>query len=215
MMTFETFKKNLYNFISEAIQKGISGSIIADTLQQFGVNRENALQLVTAVGAQMNQEAHPEMTWQEAFKAYVSPQQPSPKAPEASPVKEAKTGRECYAFALYVAGELSHFITAGSWFTQEQAEDYASGMSLAALSFKKTASVAVYKLETDDVYKLCFTRNSHNRERTIFKIHKSRLEGRDYIRPTQDEERAFCGLYGLCASLPFSDPAAFPVGWMS
>lgn len=213
MITFETFKQKLYNFISEAIQKGISGSIIADTLQQFGVKRETALQLITAVGAQMNQEAHLEMTWQEAFKAYAF-QDPKPKAPEASPVKEATTGRECYAFALYVGGELSHFITAGCWLSQDQAELWADGMSLAALNFKKTASVGVYKLETDDVYKLYTSRQSHNNEKTVFKIHKSRLEGRDYIRPNQDEQRAFYSLLGLCASLPVSGPAALPVGWM-
>ena len=68
---FETFKANLYNFISEAIKKNISGSIIADTLEGFGINREAALTAIAMVGTKLNLEANPSMTWQEAFKAYA------------------------------------------------------------------------------------------------------------------------------------------------
>lgn len=68
---FETFKANLYNFISEAIKKNISGSIIADTLEGFGINREAALTAIAMVGTKLNIEANPSMTWQEAFKAYA------------------------------------------------------------------------------------------------------------------------------------------------
>ena len=68
---FETFKANLYNFISEAIKKNISGSIIADTLEGFGINREAALAAIAMVGTKLNLEANPSMTWQEAFKAYA------------------------------------------------------------------------------------------------------------------------------------------------
>ena len=68
---FETFKANLYNFISEAIKKNISGSIIADTLEGFGINREAALTAIAMVGTKLNLEANPSMTWQEAFKSYA------------------------------------------------------------------------------------------------------------------------------------------------
>ena len=68
---FETFKANLYNFISEAIKKNISGSIIADTLEGFGMNREAALTAIATVGTKLNLEANPSMTWQEAFKSYA------------------------------------------------------------------------------------------------------------------------------------------------
>jgi len=68
---FETFKANLYNFISEAIKENISGSIIADTLEGFGMNREAALTAIAMVGTKLNLEANPSMTWQEAFKAYA------------------------------------------------------------------------------------------------------------------------------------------------
>lgn len=67
-----TFSANLYNFIAEAIKKNISGSIIADTLQSFGMEREAALTLITMVGTKLNIEANDTQTWEQAFKAYAN-----------------------------------------------------------------------------------------------------------------------------------------------
>ena len=71
MKNFETFKANLYKFISDAISKGISGSVIADTLVSFGMPREAALKAITLVGTKLNLEANPNITWQEAFESYA------------------------------------------------------------------------------------------------------------------------------------------------
>lgn len=132
------------------------------------------------------------------------------KKPE--PIREDKTGRECYAFALYVNGEFTRFITAESWHTKQEAEAYASGMSLCALAFRRTASIAVYKKESNDVWQLYYTRQSFNRDRMYYKIHASRLKGCELVRPTEDEERAFTALPNF-HRLPFMDVAALPVGW--
>lgn len=127
-------------------------------------------------------------------------------------VVEEKTGRKCFAFALYVGGELSKIITAGCWLTDEQAGEWANGMSLAALAFKKSASVAVYELQDNDVYQLVTTRNSHHNEHTIFKIHRSRIKGAEYTRPTSEEDNDFMSLEGW-ADLPFTSSDALPLGW--
>ena len=68
---FENFKTNLYKFISDAIKQNISGSIIADTLEGFGMNRDAALKAIALVGTRLNLEANPNMTQQEAFEAYA------------------------------------------------------------------------------------------------------------------------------------------------
>ena len=68
---FENFKTNLYKFISDAIKKNISGSIIADTLETYGMSRYAALKAIALVGVKLNLEANPNMTQQEAFKAYA------------------------------------------------------------------------------------------------------------------------------------------------
>lgn len=68
---FENFKTNLYKFISDAIKKNISGSIIADTLEGFGMNRDAALTAIVLVGTKLNLEENQNMTQQEAFKAYA------------------------------------------------------------------------------------------------------------------------------------------------
>ena len=128
------------------------------------------------------------------------------------PVKEATTGRECYAFALYVNGDFSRFITANCWMTSQQANDYASGMSLAALAFKKTASVCIYKLEDNNVWQCYNSRNSHHNERTIFKIHKSRMNGCSLVKPTEEEQNEFMSLPHWWR-LPISEASALPVGW--
>ena len=128
------------------------------------------------------------------------------------PVKEAKTGRECYAFALYVNGEFSRFITANCWMTREQAADYASGMSLAALAFKKTAAVCIYKLEDNNVWQCYDSRNSHNNERTIFKIHQSRMDGCNLVKPSDAEQKEFLSLPHWWR-LPIDDATVLPIGW--
>ena len=68
---FENFKTNLYKFISDAIKQNILGSIITDTLEGFGMNRDAALKAIALVGTKLNLEANPNMTQQEAFKAYA------------------------------------------------------------------------------------------------------------------------------------------------
>lgn len=130
-----------------------------------------------------------------------------------SDVIEAKTGRKCYAFALYVGRELVKFITAGCWCTQQQAEDYASGMSLAALAFKKTASVSAYVLQHNGVYQLSFSRNCRSNEHTIFKIHKSRLNGTEYSSPSAAEESAYLDKCLAEGATCFNTAACMPVGW--
>lgn len=67
----ETFKTDIYEIVAPAIRQGISGSKIADGLQQLGISRENALTLVAVIGAWMNYEAHPELTPEEAYKMYA------------------------------------------------------------------------------------------------------------------------------------------------
>jgi hypothetical protein len=130
-----------------------------------------------------------------------------------SDVIEAKTGRKCYAFALYVGRDLVKFITAGCWCTQQQAEDYASCMSLAALAFKKTASVSAYVLQHNGIYQLSFSRNSRSNEHTIFKIHKSRLNGTEYISPSAAEESAYLDKCLAEGASCFNTAACMPVGW--
>ena len=127
-------------------------------------------------------------------------------------VKEKSTGRECYAFGLYVGGKLSKFMTANAWLTRDQALYYASGMSLAALSFKKSASIGVYRLQDNNSWQLVSTRNKHHNEHTIYKIHTSRLNGCEYIKPTGQEQTDFMSLPGW-ADLPINDPAALPIDW--
>lgn len=68
---YNNYKADLYNIIAPAIKNGISGSQIADALELLGISRANALTLVAVVGAWMNYEAHPEMTPEEAYKAYI------------------------------------------------------------------------------------------------------------------------------------------------
>lgn len=72
MKTFNDFKNELHNMIETAIKNGVSGSTIADTLcENLHISRENALTMVVSVGAQLNLQANPNMTWQEAFKSYA------------------------------------------------------------------------------------------------------------------------------------------------
>lgn len=138
---------------------------------------------------------------------------PAPALDPESDVIEAKTGRKCYAFALYVGRELQKFITAGCWCTQQQAEDYATGMQLAAMALRKTASVSAYVLQHDGVYQLAFSRNSRSNEHTIFKIHKSRLHGAEYISPSAAEERAYLDKCLAEGANSISTAAIMPVGW--
>lgn len=115
-----------------------------------------------------------------------------------------ETERNCFAFALYIGRELSRFLTVGAWYTQEQAERVADGMALAALSFKKTASIAVYILQNNGVYKLHTTRQNHGF--ALNYIHKSRINGRDYLAPTEEED-------SLIYSRGYIGASALPVGW--
>lgn len=120
------------------------------------------------------------------------------------PISEEKTGRQCFAFALYIGRELSQFLTVGAWYTQEQADRVADGMALAALSFKKTASIAVFILQDNGVYKLYTTRQNHGF--SLNYIHKSRISGREYLAPTKEEDR-------LIYSRVYIGASALPVGW--
>ena len=67
----DTFPTDIWNIVAPAIERGISGSKIADALQLLGISRESALTLVCVVGAWMNHEAHPELTLDEAFKMFA------------------------------------------------------------------------------------------------------------------------------------------------
>lgn len=72
MKTINDFKGDLYNMIEKAIMNGVSGSTIADTLvNNLHISRENALTMVVSVGAQLNLQNNPSMTWQEAFKNFA------------------------------------------------------------------------------------------------------------------------------------------------
>ena len=72
MKTFNDFKSDLYNMIEKAIMNGVSGSTISDTLvSNLHISRENALTMVVSVGAQLNLQNNPNMTWQEAFKSFA------------------------------------------------------------------------------------------------------------------------------------------------
>lgn len=137
---------------------------------------------------------------------------PAPTPDPESDVTDT-TGRKCYAFALYVGRELQKFITAGCWCTQQQAEDYATGMQLAAMALRKTASVSAYVLQLNGVYQLVFSRNSRSNEHTIFKIHKSRVNGPEYISPSDAEERAYLDKCLAEGANSISTAAIMPVGW--
>lgn len=137
---------------------------------------------------------------------------PAPTPDPESDVTDT-TGRKCYAFALYVGRELQKFITAGCWCTQQQAEDYATGMQLAAMALRKTASVSAYVLQHDGVYQLAFSRNSRSNEHTIFKIHKSRLQSTEYISPSDAEESAYLDKCLAEGAHCIATAAIMPVGW--
>ena len=126
------------------------------------------------------------------------------------PIREKGTGRECYAFAIYINRELSRFLTFAAWYTEEQAERVADGMALAALSFKKTASIAVYKLQDNFIYKLHTTRQNCNG--IAFYIHKTRIRGGKYLAPTKEENRIIYGRIDV-GGMRFVGASALPVGW--
>jgi hypothetical protein len=107
---------------------------------------------------------------------------------EVKAVREESTGRECYAFALYVKGEIKQFITAEWWMNQHDAERTAEGMAVAARMTTKTAGVAVYQLQDNGEYWLIADKNLYA-DRTRFKFHKSRLRFPLFIAPTREEER--------------------------
>jgi hypothetical protein len=86
-------------------------------------------------------------------------------------------------------------------------------MSLAALAFKKTASVSAYVLQHNGIYQLSFSRNSRSNEHTIFKIHKSRLNGTEYISPSAAEESAYLDKCLAEGASCFNTAACMPVGW--
>ena len=69
--SFNNYKIDLYNIIAPAIEKGVSGSKIADSLELLGMSRETALSLITVVGAWMNYEKHPELSPKEAYEMYI------------------------------------------------------------------------------------------------------------------------------------------------
>ena len=61
--------ENLYNLIETAIKSGISGSKISDKRQGCGMSREQALLLVSCIGARLNMETG--MTFEQGFKMYA------------------------------------------------------------------------------------------------------------------------------------------------
>ena len=72
MVTFEEFSEDLWNLIEEAIENGVSGSVIADTIVNvIQAPRENVLEMICSVGAQLNMIHNPGMTPQEALDAFL------------------------------------------------------------------------------------------------------------------------------------------------
>ncbi len=121
-----------------------------------------------------------------------------------------KDGRHCYAFVLYVGGEISRILAAGWWSTYNDAETTTSGMAVAAVAFKKTAAVVAYELQDNDVYELMTTRNVGSRDRLCFKIHRSRIEAGKYIAPTQEEQKEY---FSMGNSDIYAGAECMPVGW--
>lgn len=122
-----------------------------------------------------------------------------------------KGGRQCYAFILYVGGEISRVLTCGWWSSYNDAERTADGMAVAAVSFKKTAAVVAYALQDNDVYELMITRNVGSRDRVLYKIHRSRLESGKYIAPTKEEQTEY---FNQKDHDRYSGAECMPVGWM-
>lgn len=121
-----------------------------------------------------------------------------------------KNGRNCYAFVLYVGGEISRILAAGWRSTYNDAETTTSGMAVAAVAFKKTAAVVAYELQDNDVYELMTTRNAGSRDRLCFKIHRSRIESGKYIAPTQEEQKEY---FSMGNSDIYAGAECMPVGW--
>lgn len=61
--------QNIWNIIETAIKSGISGSKIADKLENCGMTREQAVMVVACVGAHLNMQNG--MTWEDGFKMYA------------------------------------------------------------------------------------------------------------------------------------------------
>lgn len=122
-----------------------------------------------------------------------------------------KGDRQCYAFILYVGGEISRVLTCGWWSSYNDAERTADGMAVAAVAFKKTAAVVAYALQDNDVYELMITRNVGSRDRVLYKIHRSRLESGKYIAPTKEEQTEY---FNQKDHDRYSGAECMPVGWM-
>ncbi len=72
MKTYNDFKNELHKMIENAIENGVSGSTIADTLvSNLHISRDNALTMVVSVGAQLNLKNNPNITWEEALKSFA------------------------------------------------------------------------------------------------------------------------------------------------
>lgn len=130
-------------------------------------------------------------------------------------IKEPQTitdaqGRQCYAFVLYIGGEISRVLTCGWWAAPTDAERTAEGMAIAARAFKKTAGVVAYALQDNDIYQLMFTKAISGRGCLSFKIHCSRLESGRYIAPTQDEQRQY---FTLPNRDRYTGAECMPTGW--
>lgn len=130
---------------------------------------------------------------------------------EPKAVREAKTGRECYAFALYVKGEIKQFICAEWWMKHEDALRAAEGMAITARISHKTAGIGIYQLQDNGEYWLTDTRNLHA-DRTRFKFHKSRLQFPNFVAPTHEEERE---AHRLDCWDFYNGADRLPLGWMN
>ena len=129
---------------------------------------------------------------------------------EPKAVREAKTGRECYAFALYVKGEIKQFICAEWWMKHEDALRAAEGMAITARISHKTAGIGIYQLQDNGEYWLTDTRDLHA-DRTRFKFHKSRLQFPNFVAPTHEEERE---AHRLDCWDFYNGADRLPLGWL-
>lgn len=130
-------------------------------------------------------------------------------------IKEPQTitdaqGRQCYAFVLYISGEISRVLTCGWWAAPTDAERTAEGMAIAARAFKKTAGVVAYALQDNDIYQLMFTKAISGRGCLSFKIHRSRIESGKYIAPTPEEQKEY---FSMDHDDRYTGAECMPVGW--
>ena len=77
---------------------------------------------------------------------------------------------------------------------------------------KASPEIVCIEFETADGRTLTVAGYFFRKERTIFKIHKSRMNGCSLVKPTEEEQNEFMSLPHWWR-LPISEASALPVGW--